>query len=476
MKKLIFFGAGNIGIQTLKLCLELGFKPDYFVDNSSKLWGTYCHGIKIISIDEILHLGQVQILITCDQVESISRQLLEIGINSEDIFACNTFFKMLNFIAKNIRDKLSCDNLSKGCNLSATHQKPKVLFDLQYGFVLGGVESWAVQMEEELLCDKTDVKYIIPDTVFDLSDIVSDKVILFESCSIKSIAERVRDGLYKIKKSVPCNIVCNFPSETCLIAGFAKLLWPEYINLIAVVHNDEGVYYRSYGEMSTLIDYCLVTCDMMEKYFVKCGMDKEKIMRLTWMISCEEVLDREYSREGQPLSIGYAGRIVKEAKRLDLLIEIVRGLKEKNIDFQLNIAGNGEYEEELKKTLTSLSDSVHFVGTIKREYIADFWKKQDIGINCSDYEGRCISRAESMASGAVPVVTDTSGVGDDMINGYHGYIVPIGDVDAMIERICYLYEHRGLLKVMGERAHQIILQQNRDSDLNVMWKKIIKCW
>ncbi len=199
-------------------------------------------------------------------------------------------------------------------------------------------------------------------------------------------------------------------------------------------------------------------------------------MRLTWMIPCEKVLDREYSREGQPLSIGYAGRIVKEAKRLDLLIEIVRRLEEKNIDFQLNIAGNGEYEEELKKTLTSLSDSVHFVGTIGRECIADFWKKQDIGINCSDYEGRCISRAESMASGAVPVVTDTSSVGDDVIDGYHGYSVSVGDVDAMIERICYLYEHRGFLRVMGERAHQMILQQNRDSDLSVMWDKIIKCW
>lgn len=265
MKKLIFFGAGNIGIQTLKLCLELGFKPDYFVDNSSKLWGTYCCGIKIISIDEILHLGRVQILITCDQVESISKQLLEMGIDSEDIFACNTFFKMLNFIEKNMRDKLPCDNLSKECNLFAPPQKPKVLFDLQYGFVLGGVESWAVQMGEELLCDKIDVKYIMPDTVSHFSNIVSDKVILFESCSVKSIAERVRDGLYKIKKSVPCNIVCNFPFETCLIAGFAKLLWPEFINLIAVVHSDDEVYYQSYGEMSTLMDYCLVTCDMMEK-------------------------------------------------------------------------------------------------------------------------------------------------------------------------------------------------------------------
>ena len=352
---------------------------------------------------------------------------------------------------------------------------PKVLFDLQYGAVLGGVESWVLQMADMLSRKKLDIKYItfIQDKEAFLE---RDQLIVIRSGSEQSYVDRLRDGLAKIRQYMPCNIVCNFPLEVFETAVLAKWLWPNDVNLITVVHCDEMVYYEQYSQIIGLIDYCLVTCDKMEKYFIEQGMDKNKLLRLTWEIPCNKILERTYSKRGTPIRIGYAGRIVKRQKRLELLIDLAAALINRKVDFELNIAGEGEYKEELQNELAGISAEIDFKGYIDREYITDFWKEQDIAINCSDYEGRCISRGESMASGAVPVITDTSGVSDDVVDGYNGYIVPVGDIAAMTERICYLYDHRELLELMGERSRQRILTLNSQNDLDAMWSKVIKWW
>ena len=61
-----------------------------------------------------------------------------------------------------------------------------------------------------------------------------------------------------------------------------------------------------------------------------------------------------------------------------------------------------------------LEKKVFFLGVINRKDISLFWKRQDICINCSDYEARCISKLEAMANGVVPIVTETAGMKEDI--------------------------------------------------------------
>ena len=173
---------------------------------------------------------------------------------------------------------------------------------------------------------------------------------------------------------------------------------------------------------------------------------------------------------------GYAGRITIYQKRLDLLLEIAKKLNGIGVDFILEIVGAGDYwnvlNEQIKRE--NLTEKIKLLKGIEREQIPDFWIKQDVVISCSDYEGRSISIAEAMAAGAVPVITDTSGAEDYVKNGYNGYIVPVGSVDDVVEKIYYLYYKREILKVMGERSHRVILRQNAESDLAALWDRILK--
>lgn len=478
MKKIVFFGAGDIGAKMLELWRGFGIEPDFFCDNNTERWGSKYHNIQILSLKELVQLGQIQILITCDQVTEIYQQVLRYKIPPSHIIVANTYYSMLSYMETNMKIKWKntiCPQVREYKD-NMDNQMPRVLFDLQYGAVLGGVESWVFQMGNKLSKKKLDIRYITFDTQDKDIFVEKDRSIIIGLDQAQSPIDRLRDGLSKIREHTPCNIVCNFPLEVFEVAVLSKWLWPDDVNLITVVHCDEMVYYERYSQIIELIDHCLVTCDKMEKYFIKQGMENKKLSRLTWEIPYEEVLERTYSKKGTPIHIGYAGRIVKKQKRLELLIDLVIALIKGNVDFQLNIAGDGEFKEELQNELTALSSEVYFKGYIERGYIADFWKEQDIAINCSDYEGRCISRGESMVSGAVPVVTDTSGVRDDVVDGYNGYIVPVGDITNMAERICYLNEHRDLLELMGGRSRQRILTQNSENDLDVMWSKVVKCW
>ena len=474
MSTIVFWGAGKIGKHMLELWRQFGVRPDYFTDNSETSWGTCYYGIKVISIEELKRMEDVQILITCNQIDSISAQASAYGISSQSILKGNTVNDMLDFWILHMPEKLRWDITHKERADSKKESAFCVLFDVQQGFVLGGVEAWVLQMAEELSTQGTHVKFITSDRLGWVNKENDNRVIQLDHWEDLSEDVKFIKSLAEIRKNTPCNIVCNFPFYTYKAACIAKILWPQEVNLIAVVHNDEAVYYDQYIQMQEIIDHCLVTCDAMEARFIQGGMPKEKIGRIAWEIPCEDPLNRTYSKAGQPIHIGYAGRIVIIQKRMDLLIEIIKKLREADIEFQLELAGAGEYEEEMKKILSDFSSQVHFKGCLAREQMAEFWKHQDIGINCSDFEGRCISKAESMAAGAVPVITDTSSAKDDVREGYHGFVVPVGDVEGMVEKICYLYHHREQLEIMGRRSHEFIRKENEENNVLHMWNKILK--
>ena len=163
MNTIIFWGAGKTGKRMLDLWRQFGAQPDFFADNSLKLCGTLYCGIRVLSIEELCAMERVQILITCSQVNHVSAQLLEHGINQKDIFKGNTENDMLSFLTFHMIGRLNIDVLSKKSYKGERNRAFSVLFDVQYGFVLGGVEAWVRQSADELLEQNIKVKFITTD-------------------------------------------------------------------------------------------------------------------------------------------------------------------------------------------------------------------------------------------------------------------------------------------------------------------------
>ena len=158
------------------------------------------------------------------------------------------------------------------------------------------------------------------------------------------------------------------------------------------------------------------------------------------------------------------------------MLELIEELEKRKINYVLNIAGNGSFRDEIKDFISSrkLENRIILRGLLPRNLMSDFWEEQDIAINVSDNEGRPISNMEAMVYGAVPVVTDTVGIRDDVENGINGYIVQINDYHSMADKIEYLDKHREILPMFGKKAQTDMRKKMNIDDYMKFWLRIIK--
>ncbi len=245
--------------------------------------------------------------------------------------------------------------------------------------------------------------------------------------------------------------------------------------IIVVLHNDEEVYYDGYITFKDDIDYCLVISSVMRTKLLKRGFPSDKIIILPWKITQGQGVEHLYSASKEAIRIGYAGRVVIEQKRMDFMLDIARKLKDLGMDYQLEIAGSGSFEIEMKKRIVQqgLEKRVKLIGYVEQKDIKKFWERQDIMLSCSEWEGHSISQCEAMAAGTVPVVTDVSGARDDVKNGYNGFVRPVGDLEGLVESLNFLYQHRDRLQEMGKNSFEIIKKKYGSFDEVEFWRNLI---
>ena len=446
-------GTGKIGKQVLSLLAALDIRPDYFVDRDQNLEGTVIEGISVISPEIAKEIQNKITIVAIANHKNVVDELESDGLTSEDYILPFEHDELLRLI------KMICNYVTPS---TGAVQYTKTVFAVDRGMVLGGVETWSVQealrmksngLETEILTTNDNVREINVEDSFPITELCTGG---------KSLIERLNEGINYFKNQDPCILVCGFPRQLFFAGCLYKMTHPGHVFIAAVVHNDEDVYYDTYNKWMDAIDICMVISSRMKKKLENMGYPANRIVTFNWSIPIEERLVRDYYVGKRTLQIGYAGRVTVTQKRVDRIPDLAQKLLHKQIDFIINIAGTGDFEEEIVKAFTDrgMKDRLRMHGYIPKDKIADFWKTQDIMIGCSDIEGHSISQCEAMTNGAVPVVNDTSGAEDDITDGYNGYIVPIGDVELMAERIVSLYNDHTLLRRMSIRCHERIEENN----------------
>lgn len=469
--KYIFFGAGQMGKTLAQFWIDCGEPPAYFVDNDCRLWGQNWEDIRICPPEKICSEDEeYRIIISCSRMDEISCQLKSYGISSRLVIRADELWQVLPDIWRNKKPCSKSNNANAVMNLL-----PKVLFDLQGGLALGGIEAWSFQLSKRFRAWGISAEYLILSTCERLVTGEEQNAIELDVNGNKGIKTELELVSQACIKNTPCCLVCNFTRSVFWGMCYAKHMDPENIRLIAVIHNDEDRYYSAYARMERYIDFCIVLSDQMEKKILEKGFPKKKIRHMSWNIPYDKVFGHKYSAHGHKLHIGYAGRITVRQKRSDFLPAIIEKLMKKKVEFVFEIAGEGDYQDAFLDVVEKkkITDQVLFHGYLPREEIPAFWKRQDIMVSCSDWEGHSITQVEAMAAGAVPIVTDVSGARDDIADGENGFVVEIGAVDQIVEKICFLHEHRELLPIMGRKAHETIRAKCDATDMEGFWKSML---
>ena len=473
MDKVVFFGAGRIGKRMLILFNEFGVKVSLFLDSSSEKWNSDCFGVDIIKPDNIDDIRHCIFFITCNQENEIREKLKLLGVHETYIRRGNTMTSMLSFLI--LEQKLKLCELYKEKSSNSLCER-KAFIDLQKGFVLGGVESWSLQTMKTLEKLGINTKLFTSNLYRHTVEIDKKNILELNYCCEYSEKRRLEICLKRIIEEKPDIFICNFISYNFFAAVIAKKDYLKNMKIIAVLHNDEDAYYEGYVAFQDSLSCCLVISTMMKDKLIRLGFPNEKIILLPWKITQHQRFEHQYSSYNKPIKIGYAGRLVMVQKRIDLILKVVSSLKELGISYRLEIAGNGSYEEKIKENIIKqhLEEQVKLIGCVKQKDIKKFWERQDIMLSCSEWEGHSISQCEAMSVGVVPVITDVSGVRDDVEDGYNGFVRSVGDIEGLTESIIFLYQRREKLNEMGKNSFEIIKKKYANFDEVGFWKELLE--
>lgn len=281
----------------------------------------------------------------------------------------------------------------------------------------------------------------------------------YENLTVRiSGQETIMHMVELIEKNLPCVFVDNFAGCAFMAAVIVKRKHPDLVQIVSVIHNDNKSLFDAHMILSMYIDKIFCVSAQIREHMQKLdGYQKTSYYFKEQPIETEKFWIRE-TNKSNVLRIGYAGRLVKQQKRADLLVDFIDCLEENGINYLFQIAGEGECVELIERHITEkhLSDRVQLVGRLPKSEMNLFWKKQDVFVNISEYEGTSLSMLEAMSYGCVPVVTDVSGAKEFITQGENGYICRVGDISGMSVCIRELMEDRKKLEVYADKCSKII--------------------
>lgn len=156
-------------------------------------------------------------------------------------------------------------------------------------------------------------------------------------------------------------------------------------------------------------------------------------------------------------------------KGFDLLINAWKIVSEKHPDWILNIFGKGELHSRLQNQISSLNldNFIHLKGTCTE--IFPQYLDHSVYVMSSRYEGLPMVLIEAMECGLPLVSFDCEcGPKDVIKDGQNGFLVPLGNISILANRICELIESKNKRSEMGKKSKEMATAYQID--------KIMKDW
>ena len=146
---------------------------------------------------------------------------------------------------------------------------------------------------------------------------------------------------------------------------------------------------------------------------------------------------------------------LSKGKNFSALVRSWSIVHKRHPEWNLLILGDGNERYSLQNLIDKLNlrESVSLMGRIKD--VGSFLVRASMFAFSSLSEGFSLAILDAMACG-LPVITYECPCGPKAIisDGRDGYLVPVGNIEEMAERICYLIENEDFREMMGSAARK----------------------
>lgn len=143
-------------------------------------------------------------------------------------------------------------------------------------------------------------------------------------------------------------------------------------------------------------------------------------------------------------------------KGIDLAIRMVAELGQ---GYRLVVVGDGWETDNLRALVAELDlgEQVDMIGF--SEDARNLYPTFDVYLLPSRLEAFPVTIQEAMQAGVPVVATEVGSVCEAVDDGETGFVVPVGDVDAMADAVRRLHNDPGLRARMGQRAREVGLER-----------------
>ena len=270
-----------------------------------------------------------------------------------------------------------------------------------------------------------------------------------------------------LQNNFPSAFICHFGWTAAKSYSF---LAARKIPYFIVFHGSDlaipglkGAYRKHLREAIKGAAGCIIVGSHMKQILrdIYSDLDDKKVHR----IPCGAPMDdfcmhpQKNRLEDDPLKLITVGRLVN-GKGIDLCLRALQLIRNKNLNIQLSIIGDGEEKNSLMEMTKSfeLEDSVTFLGHQPPEVIAQELSSHHVFLQPSRkakhgwIEGFGVSITEAMASALPVIASNTGGIPDQVRDGLDGFLVEIDNHESIAECILKYEADEELRKNHGDSA------------------------
>ncbi len=203
-------------------------------------------------------------------------------------------------------------------------------------------------------------------------------------------------------------------------------------------------------------DRIMVLSSYARRTMVENGIDEKKIFVNRCGVNLDQFEPGE--KKDDTFRVIQCGGL-RPGKGVHYLIKAFRELGIR--DSELWLIGGGYQDSPLKTFFEeNRSENIQFKGTYPQNRLKYLYQQGSVFVLNSLSDGFGMVVTQAMACALPVIVTENVGAADLVEDGKNGFVIPIRDVEALKERLTYLYENQDERRRMGQNAYQTILSGN----------------
>ena len=191
------------------------------------------------------------------------------------------------------------------------------------------------------------------------------------------------------------------------------------------------------------------------------------------LLSFQKKSSRWFQIEITPLKIVFSGRLTNRKRPFDLL-EAILFLKNKGINVEVIILGDGPLLNDLKLFSTKNNLNILFKGFLNQSKMSLAYSEGDIGVVCSEHDPSPKTVNEMMCCGLPIICSNKIGVaGDLVINNKTGFIYECANIEDLAYNIELFINGIDIKKFSENCLQEVDLWDCKNTALEIYKKLLI---